>query len=323
MGEFVIPAEIVRKVHGALSLRLDAELEKLSFGGPANAETVVDLSRLLKRQPEASAHRDELVRMVQDEQDPVTGLIRNQPEWICWPKALAEVTSTLRVLGATLRYRVPELDALADTDTLVAWVKSRNWDHPWGGATGSGHMVAGALFSMSDLGMLKAGALDAVFDVIDGLRDDTFGVWTKGRFDPANPGWVQLGGAFYFAMIYDRFKRPLDRPEGACRMLMEMQRKNPVGSFNSIPDRTWPFGSTDHDTLYVLLRNSRLDAALRREVMPAVERYARYFVQQMGRDETFLIDYPIPKILSLLRPVFPDPADDVPYWDYEMYKWVL
>jgi hypothetical protein len=66
-----------------------------------------------------------------------------------------------------------------------------------------------------------------------------------------------------------------------------------------------------------------LSASLRKEVRPALERYSRYFVEQMSRQETYLVDYPIPKIMAILRPIFTDPEDDTPYWDYEMYKWVL
>ena len=75
--------------------------------------------------------------------------------------------------------------------------------------------------------------------------------------------------------------------------------------------------------LYVLARYARLNEEISKLVMPSVERYARYFVQQMSDPETFVTKYPITKILSILRPIFPDPEDDLQYWDYEMYKWVL
>ena len=106
-------------------------------------------------------------------------------------------------------------------------------------------------------------------------------------------------------------------------MLIEMQQRTPTGSFCFQEGREWPFASTDHDTLYVLTRDSRLSASLREEVRPALERYTRYFVEQMSRTETYLVDYPIPKIMAILRPLFTDPQDDLPYWDYEMYRWVL
>jgi hypothetical protein len=319
----MIPAALVRKVHADLNARFDAQFEQLKSGRDFDPDALVDLSRLLKRRHELLPCRDALIRSVQDRQDPATGLILDQPEWVSWPKALAECTSTLRALGATLRHRVPKLDALAGEDALLAWMKDRNWAHPWGGAAGSGHMVAGALFALSDTGQLKQAALNRVFDHIDALRDDTWGVWAKGLFDEKRPDWPQLGGAFYFGMIYDRFCRPLDRPEGACRMLVEMQQRTTDGSFCFQEGRTWPFASTDHDSLYVLTRYSRLSASLREEVLPSLERYARYFVEQMGRPETYLVDYPIPKILAILRPIFTDPDDDLPHWDYEMYKWVL
>ncbi len=323
MTQLVIPAQITRKVHAGLTERFETQLRKLREGKPVDVTDVVELSRMLKQQHELFSHREALVRMIHDEQDPETGLIKNRPEWLCWPAALAVRTSDLRALGATLKYPVPKLEAFTDTDALMEWVRGRNWDHPWGGPTGAGHMVAGALFAMSDLGILKQGALDRVFDCLDRLRDDTWGVWAKGHFDESNPQWPQLGGAFYFGMIYDRFRRSLPRPEGACRMLIEMQNRTGNGSFCTQESRSWPFASTDHDALYVLTRYSRLSAELRREVMPAVERYARYFVEQMTEPETFLIDYPIPKILAILRPMLPDPDDDVPHWDYEMYCWVL
>ena len=324
MSQTMIPADLVRKVRDDLSAQFDELLKRLASGEAVSPGAVIDLAWLLKRMPETRLFRERLIELAQEGQDPETGLIIDRPEWESWPKPIAEKTSVLRVLGGTLKHRVQKLDRLADAHALLAWVKSRNWDHPWGGATGAGHMVVGVLFAMSDLGMLTQHALDTVFDYLDTLRDETFGVWTRGRFDRERPGYGQLGGAFYFGMLYDRFKRPLDRPKAVCRMLVDMQNRYPEhGSFCVQPDRSWPFGSYDHDTLYVLTRYSRQNPELRRQVLPAIERYARYFVEQMRHNETYTTAYPIPKVLAILRPIFPDPDDDVPYWDYQMYKWVL
>jgi len=318
-----IPAGISRRVYQDTSAGFQRQLGRLAAGEAVSAEGMVALARMLGNTPELMAYRDGLVELIQARQDPATGLMKDKADYECWPKPLAEATSTLRVLGAALRHPVGELEKLTDRRELQRWLETRNWDHPWGGPTGAGHMVGGALFAMSDLGMLTQAMVNQTFDYLDGLRDEEYGVWAKGRFDPANPGPAQLGGAYYFSLMYNRFRRPLPRPEGACRMLMEMQRKTGTGTFCIDGRLSWPFGSTDHDALCVLARHARLNAELWREAVPAIEWYARYFVEQMSNEATYISGYPIPQTLAILRSVFPDDADDAPHWYYVMYQWAF
>ena len=206
---------------------------------------------------------------------------------------------------------------------MKEWLASRNWDHPWGGPTGAGHMIGGVLFAMSDLGMMTQGMVNLIFDYLDSQRDDRYGVWAKGRFDPENPAPAQLGGAFYFSLMYDRFKRPLPYPEGACKMLMEMQKKTGTGTYCTDERLSWPYGSTDHDAICVLTRNARLNADLSNEVLPSLEWYAHYFVEQMSTDASYLPTYPVPQVLAVLRSVFRDEQDNAPQWYYVMYQWTF
>jgi len=321
MPRLKIPAEISRRVYDDLTARIDSQIARLAAGGPVGASGLVGSAAMLARMPDLLPYRDRLIELLQGRQDPETGLITDQRDYECWPKPLAEVTSTLRVLGATLRYPVADLERLTDHAALAEWLASRNWDHPWGGPTGAGHMIAGAMFAMSDLGMLTQAMVNLAFDYIDTLRDETYGVWTAGRFDPDDPGWVQLGGAYYFGLMYERFQRPLPRPEGACRMLIQMQRKAGTGTFCTRGDLPWPHASTDQDALCILTRHARLDAELWREVLPAIEWYARYFIERMSDEKTYVSGYPTPQILAVLRSVLPDEADDTPHWYYRMYAW--
>jgi hypothetical protein len=320
MEPLTIPPAITRRVFRDNAASFERRLADLAAGKGVEGG-IVETARMLGRMPDLLPHREALIDAIRSRQDPKTGLIRDQAEYECWPKPLAEVTSTLRVLGATLRHEVPALRELTDQARMREWLATRNWGHPWGGPTGAGHMIGGVLFAMSDLGMLTQAMANLVFDYIDSMRDDKYGVWAKGRFDPDNPSTAQLGGAFYFSLMYERFKRPLPHTEGACRMLMEMQDRAKVGTYNTNERLAWPFGSTDHDALCVLTRHARLNADLWREVLPSVRRYAAYFVEQMSREETYTPSYPTPQILAVLRSVFPDPDDDAPHWYYVMYQW--
>jgi len=321
MADFSIPAEITRRVHADISDRFDAGLVRLHAGHSRGSGGMVDLAAMLGKMHLLSAHRGTIIRELQARQDSDTGLVMPIADYQCWPQVLAGVTSTLRVLGARLT-RIPDkLSALTDEDALTEWLRRRNWDHPWGGATGAGHMVGGVLFALSDFGLLTQRLMTVIFDYLDSLRDDVYGVWAKRRFDPKSPRPAQLGGAYYFGLMYDRFQRPLDRPEGACRMLMRMQDQARVGTFCIDKRLSWPFGSTDHDALWLLARYSRLSADLRAEVMPAIIRYARYFIGQMSNEETYTSGYPVNRIMPILRTLLPDSEDDVPYWHYRMYGW--
>jgi len=321
MSAVKMSAKITRRVHADVSDRFAQGLARLEAGKTEGSAGLVGQAKLLGKMHLLMPHREAIVAGLQARQDGETGLIVGGSEYECWPKVLSGVTSTLRVLGARLAKVPDKLAALTDERALLDWLESRNWDHPWGGPTGAGHMVGGVLFALSDFALLTQRLMTVIFDYLDSLRDEVCGVWAKGHFDPASPGPAQLGGAFYFGLMYDRFKRPLDRPEGACRMLIKMQDQAGVGTFCIDKRINWPYGSTDHDALWVLSRYSRLSAELREEVMPAIERYARYFVQQMSDERTYISSYPVDSILPILRAVFPDSDDDVGHWYYRMYGW--
>jgi hypothetical protein len=318
----VIPAELVRRVHETLNRNFDRQLEEMKSGGiTVDGKTPpLQLACLLRRQHELEPFRAAMIDALQSRQDPVTGLVRTGKD-SAWPKALADVTSMLRALGATLRHPVHPLMEITEARAFRQWMTRCNWGHPWGGADGAGHMVIGALFSLSDLGLLRQSTLNAAFDHLDELRDDKYGVWTKGRFDDSNPGLAQLGGAFAFGMLYARFARPLPRAEGACLLMMDLQARGGMGTFCFNGRTPWPHGSIDMDAIYVLVRYARINEELRRQVQPAISRYIAYFRRKMETD--FTVEYPVPKLLALLRPHFAEPADDVPHYDYQMFHWSL
>jgi hypothetical protein len=196
-----------------------------------------------------------------------------------------------------------------------------NWGHPWGGPDGAGHMVIGSMFALSDLGLLRQSTMNAAFDYLDSLRDDKYGVWSKGKFDPDKPAMAQLGGAFAFGMLYQRFNRPLHGAARACRMMMDLQSRSESGSYCCDARRAWPHGSIDMDAVFVLVRYARLNADLWQQVQPSLRKYVAYFVRQMN--EKFTVEYPVPKLLALLRPQFSEAGDDVPPYDYQMFHWSL
>ena len=309
----LIPAALVRKVHQRALAAIERVVREPGAANVETASLAVELAQKLGRLDSLVGCRERLIEILQADQDPQTGLWpRNQWHAPLVPAILR--VPVLKMLGARPTHPVREIERiLASKDTLRDWVENLDWSHPWGGPTGAGHSMISLTFPAADLGLISGSQLELVRERLEAYRDDVYGVWHRDHF--TRPAVMQLGGATAMGLVYARFRWPLSRPEGAVRMLEELQR--PTGSWYE----TWPAGSTDMDGAWLIDRYTCHDPVLRARALPMLERVAEYHIRRLGEPADFdkqgLVS--TVNLLAILRKVFPDPQDDVPPWEFVMF----
>ena len=309
----IIPVKLLRRLHDTALTRIERALTEDVDGDTEKAVAAVGLAQKLGRLDLVIPHREKLILTLQKDQDPDTGLWPHEEWHVPLVPVLLRAT-TLRVLGARLTHPVRELERiLSSDDTVRAWVETLDWSHPWGGPTGAGHNLICVTYSADDLGLITQAHLEIIRQVVEGGRDDTYGVWHRDHLK--TPEMMHLGGACAQGLVYARFGWPLDRPEGTVKMLEEIQL--PTGSWNE----NWPAGCSDMDAVWLLERYTLHDAALRRRAMPMIERCAEYTIRRLTDPDDFEKArlWTHLNLLSILRAVFPNPKDDVPPWKFIMF----
>jgi hypothetical protein len=308
-----IPAGVVRNVHERALAALDELPEHAREGRAESISGFVTLALKLDRLDRVAPHREALLTALQAGQDPDTGTWAHEEWHVPLVPVLQRVTA-LHALGARPMHPVRELErVLSDERTLRRWVEGLDWSRPWGGPTGAGHSLISMTYSADDLGLITQSQLEIIRCIVEAGRDDVYGAWHRDHL--GTPAMMHLGGGFAQGIVYARFGWPLDRPGGTVRLLEELQLES--GSWNE----RWPAGSTDMDAAWMLDRYTRHDAALRRRALGMLERCARYTIARLGEPENAektSIGTHV-NLLSVLRGVFPDPADDVPPWRFVMF----
>ena len=313
----IIPAPLVRDYHrlavDAIARAL-AEPEKLDA---ASAHNTVLTALKLNRIDLVLPSRDALVAALRKDQDPNTGAFAHAEYHVPLVPFL-ERGVVLHALGATFAHPPRPLERILESGkSLDSWLKAIDWAWPWGGPTGAGHNMISMTYTADDLGLISQSQLETVRATLEAHRDETYGVWSRGRF--TRPELKQIGGAFAMGIVYARFRWPLSNPAGVVRLLEEMQL--PGGSWTT----EWPSRSTDMDAVWLIDRYTRRDAALRPRALALLERAARYHVAKLldpveGPKQALGSSL---NLLAVLRGVFPDPDDDTPPWRFVMYGVVL
>ena len=143
----IIPVELVRKLHDAALEKIDQALADVDALDKQQAAGLVGLAQKLHRLDLVLPHRERLIPILQQGQDPETGDFPHEA-WHVWLVPVLSTMAALRVLGATLKYPVRELERiLSSDDALRDWVDALDWSHPWGGATGAGHSMIGFTYA--------------------------------------------------------------------------------------------------------------------------------------------------------------------------------
>jgi hypothetical protein len=309
----VIPAPLVRKVQQRAVEAIERLAQNPDAADREAAYEAVELAQKLGRLDMLLPCREKLIPLFQKDQDPQTGLWpRNEWHAPLVPAILH--VPPLKMLGGRPTHPVRAIErVVASTGSVREWLDGLDWAWPWGGPTGAGHGMISLTFSAADLGLITVAQLEIIREKLEAGRDDVYGVWHRDHF--TKPEVKQLGGAFAFGIVYARFRWPLLRPEGAIRMLEELQR--PTGSWSD----TWPAGSTDMDAAWMIDRYTSHDAALRARAMPMLERVAEYSVARLSDPADFAKAalHTNVNLLSVLRKVFPDPQDDVQPWEFVMF----
>lgn len=212
---------------------------------PYGCANAVNILYTISALPSDIDEREVFVKVLQDFQNPSTGLFENPGNFETHTTAF--VSGALNLLDAKPLYRARGFEKYATREGLWAFMDSIDWaKNPWLGA----HLGAGIYASM----LLTDTAADAWEDIyfqwLDENADPETGLWKKGALEGAE-AFHYLASTFHYVFNYEYAKRALPHPKALLNTCIKAYRDGACMDFSKSVG--WP----DIDFTYLLARVQR------------------------------------------------------------------
>lgn len=206
--------------------------------------------------PRDPFERSESVRILQQMQDPVTGLfVENRDDPIyqkIYPHhpvhTTAHCMAALELFDAAPVHRAYALEPCLQEPEFLEFMEAIEWrDNPWPGS----HRSAGLYVALNLGGSDTTAFNKRYFQWMWDNADPETGMWRKGCQDGTKSIWDHMGGSFHYLFNHEYAHMPLHYPEkmidSCIRMYLEERRKG----FGQRP------GFIEMDWVYCLTRASQ------------------------------------------------------------------
>lgn len=212
---------------------------------PYGCANAVNILYTVGALPNGLEEKQAFARVLQDFQDPETGLFVNPGNYETHTTAF--VSGALNLLGVKPLYQAEGFRQYESPEALAKFMESIDWAcAPWVGS----HLGAGIYASMLLTGTATDEWEEAYFAWLDAHADPATGLWCKGKLEGA-PRFHYLASTFHYTFNYEHARRALPYPEALLDTCIQAYRDGACIDFAR------EVGWADIDFAYLVARVQR------------------------------------------------------------------
>ncbi len=236
---------------------------------PYGCANAVNILYTIGALPTDMKERENMIRVLQDFQDPSDGLFHNPGNYETHTTAF--VSGALDLLDARPKIQAKRFEKYLEKEELYRFMDAIDWEgNPWLGA----HLGAGLYASMVLTNTADDAWEDLYFSWLDENADPRSGLWKKGSLD-AKPGFHHLASTFHYVFNYEYAKRALPYPEALLERCIADYRAGVCMDFSKNA------GWQDIDFTYLLVHAQRRAGIHYEETQAIVKEIADGLLPQM------------------------------------------
>ena len=228
--------------------------------------------------PSSSESRENHIRVLQDFQDPKTGLFREDTHHHI--HTTAHCIAALELFDALPRYPLYALEEFFTPDGVRRLLDGLDWEHiPWP----QSHQGAGIYASAKLSNSVDEEWEKAYFKWLWENCDPKTGLWIKNGTGDSAPLFHHMGGSFHYFFNHEYAKKPTRYPERMIDSLLDMYENQQIGDKIGAYDNDkfgQYIGFLEVDWAYSLNRALRQTAGYRYDdCKKALRRFARDYIE--------------------------------------------